>query len=154
MYENSSSRNWVTQGSERLSDAHSHTASNVRPGITPSPSDSKSFMHSFHYTRGSQPNCLPESRGNNVSTDSWAPYQIYWIRIYTGQGGWQVCLGIYFKSLQGQPDDQPGVGILHCVHSTLTLPPEEQESGDERGNCSIIHGAVVFRVCWRTNALG
>lgn len=37
MYENSSSRNWVTQGSERLSDAHSHTASNVRPGIHPKP---------------------------------------------------------------------------------------------------------------------
>lgn len=41
-----------------------------------------------------------------------------------------VCLGIYFKSSQGQSDNQPGVGILYCIHSTHILFPEEQESGD------------------------
>lgn len=54
-----------------------------------------------------------------------------------GGGAANVCLGIYFKSSQGPADDQPSVGSLHCIHSTHTVPPEEHESGDERGPHSV-----------------
>lgn len=94
-------------------------------GFISSLRDSKVCIYSFHYARGSQPGCLSESRRNNLSTDSWAPHQIYGIRINVV--GEQVWLGIHnFKTLQGQPHGQWGVGTLHCIYSLCAFPSEEQ----------------------------
>lgn len=138
-YINSSSTSQVSQDPERSSDAHSPPASTVRSGIQLQPVWVQGCTYSFHDAQGSQAKCLSESRKNNASGDSWALHPIYWIRISAGAGGGaaNVCLGIYFKSSQGPADDQPSVGSLHCIHSTHTVPPEEHESGDERGPHSV-----------------
>lgn len=117
LYVNSSSISWATQGSERLSDAHRHTVSSVRPGIHLKPAWLQRLYVLFPLYQRFPTQLFIRIKGEQCKYKFLGPTPD--LLNQNLRGG--VCLGIYFKSSQGQSDNQPGVGILYCIHSTRSV---------------------------------
>lgn len=150
LYVNSSNISWVTQRSERLSDAHRHTVSSVRPGIHLKPVWLQRLYVLFPLYQRFPTQLFIRIKGEQCKYKFLGPTpDLLNQNLYGGGYAWESILKVRKVSLiTSQVWESCTVYTPH----TFCFPKNKSQV-IKRGTCSIIHLAVVLMVRWGTTAL-